>query len=143
MTIFRGNQEGNTGKCSDVASHIPKIKLRSVTSFILHREAVVWDREKKQIQPFQVLTTRKHKEVDAAQVQVQVCLYAFDLIYLHGEPWVLSPFPDAGSCSRASRSRRASLSSPPPWTPSTWTRSPAWHNWLKLKKDYVDSVGDP
>ncbi|XP_014405904.1 PREDICTED: DNA ligase 1 [Myotis brandtii] len=85
VKIFSRNQEDNTGKYPDIISRIPKIKLPSVTSFILDTEAVAWDREKKQIQPFQVLTTRKRKEVDAAEIQVQVCLYAFDLIYLNGE----------------------------------------------------------
>ncbi|KAK2088825.1 tRNA ligase [Saguinus oedipus] len=85
VKIFSRNQEDNTGKYPDIISRIPRIKLPSVTSFILDAEAVAWDREKKQIQPFQVLTTRKRKEVDASEIQVQVCLYAFDLIYLNGE----------------------------------------------------------
>ncbi|XP_023377896.1 DNA ligase 1 [Pteropus vampyrus] len=91
VKIFSRNQEDNTGKYPDIISRIPKIKLPSVTSFILDAEAVAWDREKKQIQPFQVLTTRKRKEVDAAEIQVQVCLYAFDLIYLNGESLVREP----------------------------------------------------
>lgn len=143
VTIFSRNQEDNTGKCPDTVSCIPGIKLWPVTSFTLHMGAVAWDQEKKQIRSFQVLTTCKHKEVGTAKIQVQVCLCAFDLIDLNGESWVLSPFPDAGSCSRTSRRQRASLSSPPPWTPSTHTRLPASHNWLKLKKANLDSVGDP
>ena len=91
VKIFSRNQEDNTGRYPDIISRIPKIKLPSVTSFILDTEAVAWDREKKQIQPFQVLTTRKRKEVDAAEIQVQVCLYAFDLIYLNGESLVREP----------------------------------------------------
>eukprot|EP00079_Xenopus_tropicalis_P018712 XP_004920869.2 PREDICTED: DNA ligase 1-like [Xenopus tropicalis] len=83
--IYSRNQENNTTKYPDIISRIPKIKKESVKSCILDTEAVAWDPEKKQIQPFQVLTTRKRKDVDASEIKVQVCVYAFDMLYLNGE----------------------------------------------------------
>lgn len=41
--------------------------------------------------PTPALSSAPTQEVDAAEIQVQVCLYAFDLIYLNGE--VSSGFP--------------------------------------------------
>ncbi|KAA8587799.1 hypothetical protein FQN60_016661 [Etheostoma spectabile] len=61
VRVFSRNQEDNTSKYPDIISRIPKVKKDSVVSCVLDSEAVAWDREKKQIQPFQVLTTRKRK----------------------------------------------------------------------------------
>jgi DNA ligase-1 len=36
--------------------------------------------------PFQELSKRKRKDVKVEDIQVKVCLFAFDLIYLNGEP---------------------------------------------------------
>lgn len=44
-----------------ILSSFPQVKKASVRSCVLDTESVAWDREKKQIQPFQVLTTRKKK----------------------------------------------------------------------------------
>ena len=57
-----------------------KCKLESVTTCVLDSEAVAWDREKKQIQPFQVLSTRKRKDADQSEIKVQVAVFAFDLL---------------------------------------------------------------
>lgn len=172
VKIFSRNQEDNSGKYPDIISRIPKIKHPSVTSFILDTEAVAWDREKKQIQPFQVLTTRKRKEVDASEIQVQVCLYAFDLIYLNGESLARQPLSRRRQLLRENfvetegefvfatsldtkdieqiaefleQSVKDSCEGLMVKTldvDATYEIAKRSHNWLKLKKDYLEGVGD-
>jgi hypothetical protein len=43
-----------------------------VTSCISDYEALAWYREKKQILPFQILSTRKRKDANEAEIKVQV-----------------------------------------------------------------------
>jgi DNA ligase-1 len=49
---------------------------------------VAYDRTHDKILPFQTLSTRKRKDVAAESIQVQVCLYAFDMIYCNGQSLV-------------------------------------------------------
>ena len=55
----------------------------SVKSCVLDAEAVAWDREKGEILPFQVLSTRKRKDANVSDIKVQVCVFAFDILYLN------------------------------------------------------------
>jgi DNA ligase 1 len=54
-------------------------------SFVLDAEAVAIDRTTGQLMPFQELSKRKRKDVKVEDIQVRVCLFAFDLLYLNGE----------------------------------------------------------
>lgn len=48
-------------------------------------EAVAVDRTTGKLMPFQELSKRKRKDVKIEDIQVRVCLFAFDLLYLNGE----------------------------------------------------------
>lgn len=48
-------------------------------------EAVAIDRTTGKLMPFQELSKRKRKDVKVEDIQVRVCLFAFDLLYLNGE----------------------------------------------------------
>ncbi|XP_062843493.1 DNA ligase 1 [Trichomycterus rosablanca] len=172
VRIFSRNQEDNTSKYPDIISRIPQVKKDIVRSCVLDTEAVAWDKEKKQIQPFQVLTTRKRKDVDASEIKVQVCVYAFDLLYLNGESLVREPLSKRRTLLRESfeekegefvfarsldcdntetiaefleQSIRDSCEGLMVKTlekDATYEIAKRSHNWLKLKKDYLEGVGD-
>lgn len=61
MRIYSRNQEDNTLKYPDIVGRMCKAIRSDVTTAIIDSEAVAWDEEKKQILPFQVLSTRKRK----------------------------------------------------------------------------------
>ncbi|XP_014676671.1 PREDICTED: DNA ligase 1-like [Priapulus caudatus] len=91
VRIYSRNSEDNTSKYPDVVARMPRALRAGVTSCVVDAEAVAWHRETKQIQPFQVLSTRKRKDALADEIKVQVCIYAFDLLYLNGRPLVREP----------------------------------------------------
>lgn len=43
------------------------------------------DRATGKLMPFQELSRRKRKDVKVEDIQVRVCLFAFDLLFLNGE----------------------------------------------------------
>ncbi|KAI9927679.1 hypothetical protein ASPWEDRAFT_54349 [Aspergillus wentii DTO 134E9] len=86
--IFSRNSEDLSKKYPDVLSKLDSWIKSGVKSFVLDCETVAWDTVNKKVLPFQQLMTRKRKDVKAEDVKVKVCVFAFDLLFLNGEPTV-------------------------------------------------------
>ncbi|CAI9268421.1 unnamed protein product [Lactuca saligna] len=172
VQIYSRNAERNTEKFPDVVVAASRVKKPSVTSFVLDCEIVAYDRKKQKILPFQILSTRARKNVVMSDIKVDVCIYAFDLLYLNGQQLLqeqlsirrerlyesfneepgffqlataitsndlekIQTFLDAavnGSCE--------GLIIKTLNKDATYEPAKRSNNWLKLKKDYMDSIGD-
>ena len=91
VSIFSRHLELMTEKYPDLVSIVPDIRGEGVASFILEGEVVAVDRESGALQPFQTLANRAKKNVELGNIDVNVCLFAFDLMYLNGEPLLSRP----------------------------------------------------
>lgn len=83
--VFSRNSEEISAKYPDIAG----LKL-SDKSYILDGEAVAFEDGK--ILPFQVLSTRKRKNVD--KIEVKVCVFAFDILYFDGNELLSLPLKE-------------------------------------------------
>ncbi|KIJ45160.1 hypothetical protein M422DRAFT_227796 [Sphaerobolus stellatus SS14] len=86
LAVFSRNSEDMSKKYPDLVDQIPRCIKESVNSFVLDAEAVAIERSTGKLLPFQELSKRKRKDVKLEDIEVKVCLFAFDLLYLNGEP---------------------------------------------------------
>jgi DNA ligase 1 len=92
VSIFSRHLELMTDKYPDLVAMIPKIRGDGVSSFIIEGEVVAVDQETGDLKTFQTLANRARKDVAIGSVKVNVCIFAFDLMYLNGEPLLDRPF---------------------------------------------------
>ncbi len=101
VTIFSRHLEVMTEKYPDLVALVPKIRGEGVSSFILEGEVVAVDRESGELKAFQILANRARKDVVIQSVSIDVCLFAFDLMYLNGEELLDRPFRERRSLLRS------------------------------------------
>lgn len=172
VEIYSRNAERNTGKFPDIVDFIGRCKKPSVKSFVLDTEVVAFDREKQKILPFQVLSTRARKGVIVSDIKVQVCIFAFDLLYLNDgqilqeqlkvrREFLYDSFQEeAGKFQFATATESNDIEEMQKFLQeavnsscegliiktleqdATYEPAKRSNNWLKLKKDYMDSIGD-
>lgn len=174
IEIFSRNLENMTEAYPDAIKYLEGNVSSSVNNFIIDCEIVPFDVIKKKILPFQVLTTRSRKNVNLEDVEIQVCLYVFDLLYLNDQSDTIKKtfrqrrelmketFPEDEGRLMHAKSKDAEkfeeieefltesindscegLMIKTLEDNSTYHPSKRSFNWLKLKKDYLDtSLGD-
>ncbi|ERT01568.1 DNA ligase 1 [Sporothrix schenckii 1099-18] len=91
VSIFSRHLEVMTDKYPDLVSLVPRIRGEGVESFILEGEVVAVDRESGELRTFQALTNRARKDVAIGSITIDVCLFAFDLMFLNGQPLLDRP----------------------------------------------------
>ncbi|KIM22746.1 hypothetical protein M408DRAFT_332788 [Serendipita vermifera MAFF 305830] len=86
VSVFSRNSEDMSKKYPDLVDQLPRCFKEGVKSFVFDAEAVAIDKTTGKLMPFQELSRRKRKDVKVEDITVRVCLFAFDLLYLNGEP---------------------------------------------------------
>jgi DNA ligase-1 len=101
VSIFSRHLELMTDKYPDLVALIPKVRGEGIGSFIMEGEVVAVDQDTGELKSFQTLTNRARKDVEIGSITVKVCLFAFDLMYLNGQPLLDRPFRERRSLLRS------------------------------------------
>ncbi|RNF06980.1 putative DNA ligase I [Trypanosoma conorhini] len=171
--IFSRNAEEHTGKYPDIIAMLPRVfSAETVKSFIIDSEVVAVDEATGALQAFQVLQHRGRKNVSSGSVTIQVCVFAFDILYFNGEPQMAKPLserrhilyshfvPIHAKFQFAEHLDSANVEDIQSFLDqsikdgceglmvktleeeATYAPAKRSHYWLKLKKDYMDGVTD-
>ncbi|KAL2020310.1 hypothetical protein VTK56DRAFT_8538 [Thermocarpiscus australiensis] len=91
VSIFSRHLELMTDKYPDLVAVARQIRGEGVESFILEGEVCAVDATGEH-RGFQTLTNRARKDVAIGSITIDVCLFAFDLMYLNSQPLLDQPF---------------------------------------------------
>lgn len=169
--IYSRNSEDLTNKYPDLHVVLKNIAKNDV-DFVLDSEVVAFDVEKNELLPFQILSTRKRKNVDIKHIKVSICIYAFDVLYFDNNSVINSKLSERRkilfdnfneingkfkfvtflNCSsidevdsffnKSIKDNCEGLMIKNLETSSEYTPSKRCYNWIKIKKDYIAGMSD-
>eukprot|EP00451_Oxyrrhis_marina_P001508 CAMPEP_0204257848 /NCGR_PEP_ID=MMETSP0468-20130131/4674_1 /ASSEMBLY_ACC=CAM_ASM_000383 /TAXON_ID=2969 /ORGANISM="Oxyrrhis marina" /LENGTH=743 /DNA_ID=CAMNT_0051232013 /DNA_START=16 /DNA_END=2247 /DNA_ORIENTATION=+ len=172
IDVYSRNSENLTEKYPDLITVVRDHLMDGVDNCIIDAEVVAFDVKEKRILPFQQLTTRKKKDVHASEVTVQVCLFPFDIMLLNGQALLSQPLRNrrdrlrealkeeegkimfavrmdvtgeeeiAAFLNESIENSCEGLMIKALDVDASYEPSKRSLNWLKLKKDYLDNLGD-
>lgn len=82
--VYSRNSEDLTERYPDLKEPLKNI-CKNNFDFILDCEVVAYDLKNDSILPFQILATRKRKNVKITEIKVNICMYSFDILYFKNE----------------------------------------------------------
>ncbi|KAI6228775.1 DNA ligase [Aphelenchoides fujianensis] len=156
MFIYSRNQENHTGKYPDIIKRMPAALVDPKVEFIADGEVVAWDLDAK----------------DEAEIKVTVCVFLFDLLYLNGESLVQKSYRERRELLRATfkntegnihfansldttdtdeinvfleeaiKGNCEGLMVKTLDVDAQYDIAKRSRSWLKLKKDYLEGIGD-
>ncbi|CAG9327596.1 unnamed protein product [Blepharisma stoltei] len=170
--IYSRNSENITEMYPDVIQFLSShIDFNVVRDCIMDSEVVAFDAATNRIKPFQDIQHRGRKNVDINQIEVKVCIFPFDMLYLNGASLIDIPLSQRREYLKSSIKEEPGLlqfvthknvSVFEDIETLLWdsvkigceglmvktlhenaTYEPAKRslNWLKLKKDYITDAG--
>ncbi|RZC50056.1 hypothetical protein C5167_018476 [Papaver somniferum] len=142
VEIYSRNAERNAGKFPDVIQSVQRFKKPSVSSFVLDCEVVAFDRKNSKILSFQKLSNRasqldvrrKHLYDSFVEVPGE---FKFATAVTSNDLKAMQTFLDTAIVDGCEGLIVKTLS-----TEATYEPAKRSNNWLKLKKDYMDNIGD-
>ncbi|CBN75600.1 conserved unknown protein [Ectocarpus siliculosus] len=91
LRFFSRNSKDSSSELPDLIPVMKDCVKEGVSSYVIDTEVVAYDRETGNLLPFQMLSTRGRKDVDAEDVKVKVIVEAFDMLYLNGQSLLQKP----------------------------------------------------
>ena len=92
VAIYSRNLENLTQAYPDIVQFLQGFVGDEIGDFILDAELVAYDTNNDKILPFSAVQGRSRKNVKQEDLKTVICLHAFDLLYLNGEPLLKKNF---------------------------------------------------
>ena len=94
IKIYSRHQEDLSEKYPDIVSFITQAINEDIQSIVIDTECCAINRNTGRLQAFQILSHRSKKNVQEDEIEINVCLFAFDCLSCNGESLLSRPLSE-------------------------------------------------